>query len=162
MIRFTADLQNSGTLYGFGLTETNLNRMQFNQEPIFFSFEYAGSPGLFGLILYMGQFNKPEDIKQNPLVVEEACTPFLLPERGVTFNSLRVFPIAQSVMEEFREKPFWSHQTRIEIGSKNDVQLFFAGPDEKSMSQFFQNAGLLSSKTKRMNKGFGKGGDRNG
>ena len=57
MFKFVSHLP-EGNLYGFGLTETNLNRLEFNNEPIFFDFGYAGHPELFGLILYFRQFNK--------------------------------------------------------------------------------------------------------
>ena len=38
MIKFVAQLE-QGNLYGFGFTDTNLNRLEFNDEPIFFCFD---------------------------------------------------------------------------------------------------------------------------
>ncbi|MDX2215462.1 MAG: hypothetical protein SFY66_19520 [Oculatellaceae cyanobacterium bins.114] len=62
MIKFTAQKEDGGTLYGFGLSEANLNRLQFNDEPIFFDFGYANHPNLFGLIMYCHEYSTPEAI----------------------------------------------------------------------------------------------------
>jgi len=73
MLKFTAELQNSGTLYGFGLAEANLNRLEFNNEPIFFDFGYAKHPELFGLILYFDEFYEPVEIAENVDAVKQRC-----------------------------------------------------------------------------------------
>lgn len=156
MIKFTGGLQNGGTLYGFGLSESNLNRLEFNDEPIFFDFEYAEHPELFGLIFYMGEFKEPADIAANLDAVSQRCIPFLDAKHGVTVETLRVFPISKSIMQTFRETPLWSFQAHIEIINPNDLQLFFSGRTEQELEQYFQNAGLVGSQTKRTYKGFGK------
>ncbi len=106
-------LQNGGNLYGFGLSETNLNRLQFNDEPIFFDFGYAGHPKLFGLILYFDEFEKPEQIAANIDAVKERCIPFINQKHGVTGETLRVFPIAKSIMEKLRNTPLWSFDAAL-------------------------------------------------
>lgn len=161
MIKFVARLaQGSGNLYGFGLTESNLNRLEFNHEPIFFSFDYAGHPNLFGLIVYTGEFETPLDIAGSLETTAEAvvkyCVPFFDEERGVTPETLRFFLIARSVMEQLRSTPFWGFDTEIEITNPADQQLFFAGRDSQDIESYLQKAGLISSRTKRTHKGFGK------
>lgn len=158
MIKFTGDLQNGGTLYGFGLSEANLNRLEFNDEPIFFDFGYNGNPELFGLIFYLGEFKEPADIAANPDAVSQRCIPFLNERHGVTVETLRVFPVAKSIMQTFRSTPLWSFQAHIEITNPNDLQLFFSGRTEQELEQYFQNAGLIGSRTKRTYKGFEKRG----
>lgn len=154
MIKFTGAMQNGGTLYGFGLSEGNLNRLEFNDEPIFFDFGYTGHPELFGLIFYMGEFGEPSDIAANPEEVGKRCIPFFDEAHGVTVESLRVFPIAKSIMQTLRSIPMWSFQAHIEITNSNDMQLFFSGRTEQELEQFFREKGLISSKTKRTYKGF--------
>lgn len=156
MIKFTAPMQTGGTLYGFGLTEANLNRMQFNNEPIFFDFGYAGHPHLFGLVPFMSELSEPAEVPQRMDVVMRYCTPFLDTDRGVIVRTLRVFPIVQSVMQTFRNKPFWGFETYIEITDPKDMQLFFAGRDEQDIEKYLQDAGLIDKSTKRTYKGFGK------
>lgn len=155
MIKFVAN-GTEGSLYGFGLSEGNLNRLQFNQEPIFFSFEYAGVPELFGLVFYMSQFKEPIDIFNNPESVQEFCVPFLDDARGITVDALRVFPLAQSVMQKFRSTPFWGFEAKMQITHPGDRQMFFSGRTNEEIEEYFQGAGLLSPKTKRTYKGFGK------
>jgi hypothetical protein len=155
MIKFVAKMT-EGSMYGFGLTETNLNRMEFNQEPIFFDFGYTDHPELFGLILYMGECKEPEDIAANPEALEQRLVPFLNVEHGVTLDTLLILPIAESVMQEFRSTPFWGFSAQIEITHPADQQLVFAGRDEKDIEQYLQKTGLVSPRTKRTSKGFGK------
>lgn len=153
MIKFLAELD-EGTLYGFALTEANLNRMEFNREPIFFDFGYAGHPELFGLFIYFSQFKTPEDIVANFRVVEAQVTPFLNEERNVTPATLRIFPLAQCVFQQLRDQPFWSLDAEIKIAHPKDKQLIFAGPDEQSIEDHFREAGLITPQTKFMTKGF--------
>lgn len=156
MIKIAAGLQNGGSLYGFGLSEANLNRLEFNNEPIFFDFGYAGIPKLFGLILYFGEFAKPEEIAVNPDAVKERCIPFVNEKRGVTGETLRVFPIAKSIMETFRSTPFWCFQAHIEITNSSDIQLFFSGRTEQELEQWFRDKGLITAQTKQTYEGFGR------
>ncbi|MBD2076364.1 hypothetical protein H6F86_21255 [Phormidium sp. FACHB-592] len=158
MIKFVADLQTEGRLYLFGLSEGNLNRLEFNNEPIFFSFGYVYHPELFGLILYMGEFENPADIAANSDEIELRCLPFFGERHGVTVDSLRVFPIARSVMQQFRSTPFWALQTKAEITNSNDIQMFFSGRTEQEIEQHLRTSGLVNSKTKRTSRGFGKNG----
>lgn len=153
MIKFTARMDNGGTLYGFGLTETNLNRLVFNKEPIFFSFDYAGYSNLFGLILYF-DCSTPEELEIE--TVQNACLPFLSQKHGVTVENLRVMALTKSIVDQFRETPFWQYTTNILIFHPEDVQMIFAGRDEKMIEEYMKKAGLISSKTKRINKGFGR------
>jgi hypothetical protein len=144
MLKFTAKMQNGGTLYGFGLAESNLNRLEFNDEPIFFSFEYAGHPKLFGLILYLGQFETPEEISANgEAVVSDRSIPFINEKHGVTGETLSVFPIARSIMEKMRSTPLWSFETQAQITNSNDIQLFFSGRTEQELRDYFIEGGLL-------------------
>ena len=156
MIKFVAELIGEGHLYGFGLTEANLNRMQFNEEPIFFDFGYCGHPELFGLILYMDGFKEPEDIAANIEVLEQRLIPFLNVEHGVTIDTLLVLPIAESIMQKFRTTPFWGFTTQTKITNPADQQLVFAGRDKKDIEQYLQKTGLVVPvpKTKRTPKGF--------
>jgi hypothetical protein len=155
MIKFVAKMA-EGTMYGFGLTETNLNRLEFNHEPIFFDFGYTDHPELFGLILYMGDFKKPEDIAANPKILEQRIVPFLDAKHGVTPDKLVVLPIAQSVMQKFRTTPFWGFSAQTEITNPADQQLVFAGRDEEDIKRYLQTTGLISPETKHTSKGFGK------
>jgi hypothetical protein len=152
MIKFTGRIDKGGTLYGFGLSEANLNRLVFNREPIFFSFDYAGLPHLFGLILY---FDCPTPEELNLEVVQQACLPFLSPEHGVTVNTLRVMALTKSIVDQFRATPFWQHSTKILIAHPEDVQMIFAGPDEQAIEEYMRDAGFIGPKTKRISKGFG-------
>lgn len=154
MIKCLARLNQGGNLYVFGLTEANLNRMEFNQEPIFFDFGYADHPEQFALIHYFPQFAEPKDVEAETLI--RFCSRLIDEKRGVTFETLRVFPIAQSVMQQFRSTPFWSLDARCPITSPNDKQLFFAGQDEQSIEKYLVDSGLISPKTKRTTKGFGR------
>jgi hypothetical protein len=156
MIKFVAALQGSGNLYGFGLSETNLNRLEFNDEPIFFDFGYTGHPELFGLILYFGEFEEPVEIAANADAVNDRCIPFIDEKRGVTGETLRVFPIAKRIMRELRGTPLWSFQAKTQITNPNDMQMFFSGRTEHELEQYFLEKGLISPQTKRTYKGFGK------
>jgi hypothetical protein len=152
MIKFTGQMDNGGTLYGFGLSESNLNRLVFNQEPIFFSFDYAGHPHLFGLILY---FDCPTPEKLGLEAVQHACLPFLSPKHGVTVDTLRVMALTKSIVDQFRATPFWQHSTKILITHPEDIQTIFTGPDEQAIEEYMRGAGLVGPKTKRISKGFG-------
>lgn len=161
MIKFTAERASGGMLYGFGLTEANLNRMQFNDEPIFFDFGYTGRPDLFGLFLYCSKLKTPKDIAANADEIKTYALPFFNEERGVVPGSLLFFPIARSVMRDLRNKPYWGYDTYIEIADARDMQLIFSGPDEESIRRYFAKAGFISPRTKQAYKGFGRRSDRN-
>ncbi len=156
MLKFTAELQNGGNLYGFGLSETNLNRLEFNDEPIFFDFGYASHPELFGLILYFGEFEKPEQIAANIDAVKHRCIPFINQKYGVTPETLRVFPLAKSIMEKLRNTRLWAFDAQIEITNPSDKQLILAGRTEQELEEFFVQNGFVRPQTKRIYKGFGK------
>ena len=156
MLKVVAELQAGGSLYGFGLSETNLNRLEFNNEPIFWNFGYASHPKLFGLILYLGEFAEPEDIAANPDVVRDRCIPFLNEAYGVTTETLRIFPLSSRIMKELRGTPFGCFESYVAIAHPNDVQLFFSGRTEQELEQHFRDKGLITSQTKKSYKGFGK------
>lgn len=167
MIKFTADIIPLGTLYGFGLTEANLNRLEFNDKPIFFDFGYAGHPDLFGLIAYMGEYNTPEDIAANIDVLRFAYLnnkqgrnvpgQMLCPGNSlITPETMHFFPLAKSIIAKFRSTPFWGFNTQIAITHASDQQVFFAGRTEQEIEQYLQGTGLIDSQTKRTSKGFKK------
>lgn len=155
MIRFVTQLA-QGRLYGFGLSEVSLNRLEFNNELIVFSFHYAGLPQLFGVILYMEMFKEPADIFQNPAIVASCCLPLLDPERGITLDSLRAFPMAQSVMKKLREKPGYGLESHIEISKPGDKQVFLAGRDEEDIKKHIVDGGYIPTHYKNVGKGFWK------
>ena len=156
MIKFMGELTTGGNLYGFGLTEVNLNRLEFNAEPLLFDFGFAGHPELFCLIIYVGdRFNTPEDAAANINVVKEYCLPYLNESQGITPESLRMFPITRTVMEKFRSTPFWGFDCHIQITHPNDMQLIFAGPDERSIGKYLRKSGLFVD-TDIPPQGFGK------
>ncbi|MFN6572399.1 MAG: hypothetical protein RMY31_035400 [Dendronalium sp. ChiSLP03b] len=130
--------------------------MQFNDEPIFFDFGYAGYPKLFGLILYFGEFETPEQIAANIDAVKQRCIPFINQKYGVTGQTLRVFPLAKNVMDKLRNTPLWAFDTQIEIANPNDKQLIFAGRTEQELEEFFVQSGFAKPQTKRTYKGFRK------
>ena len=154
MIKFVAQLE-QGNLYGFGFTDTNLNRLEFNDEPIFFCFDYAGHPELFGLILYMGEFQNPIDLQQNMDALIPLRNFFVNPTKGITTDTLLVFPIVRSVMQKFREKPFWALETHTMVTTPGDKQMFFCGTDDQTMTAYFREAGFITSQTRQTKKGFG-------
>lgn len=156
MIKFLAHKDGGGMAYGFGFSEANLNRMEFNNEPIFFDFGYADRPDLFGLFVYCHQFETPESMQFDLNTVKAYALPFFNEQRGVTPESLRMFPIARSIMQKFRSTPYWGFDTHIEIAHPSDVQLIFSGPDEPSIQRYFSKAGFITPRTKRTQKGFGK------
>ena len=158
MLKFIAAMPAGGRLYGFGLSEGNLNRLQFNQEPIFFDFGYDGKPELFGLILYMERFSTALELAADLAAVRLRCQPFLDSDRGVTPASLRVFPFPQEVMERFRrfrDTPIWGFETKVQITDPKDCQIFFSGRTEQELAEMLREMGLVGKKTKRTHKGFG-------
>lgn len=160
MFKFTGEME-QGTLYGFGLSEVNLNRLEFNREPILFDFGYAGVPNVFGLIIYL-DFSTPEEAAASMDVVRTAVVPYLNPSAGITVESLRLFPIVRSVMKQFREVPFWGFDTATPIGDPADKQLFFAARDERDIKEYLMANGVVPKPPKPPFRGFGKqqGGDR--
>jgi hypothetical protein len=154
MFKFVSELP-QGNFYGFGLPESDLNRMEFNRESLFFDFGYARRPDLFGLILFIPEFYYPSEITQNIDLVKRSCLPFLDQARGVIPDTLRVFPIAKSVMAKFRESPYWGLQTQIEIAHPEDKQVFFSGPDEQAIENYLRQSGAITPQTKRTFRGFG-------
>lgn len=155
MLKCLAEIKDGGNLYMFGLPETNMNRLQFKNEPIFFDFGYAGNPKLFGLILYFEEFREIDEIMANPDAVKQRCLPFVSDRHGVNGETLRVFPIAKRIMEELRATPYCYFQTQIEIAHPNDVQLFFSGRTEQEIEQRFREQGLITDQTKKTYKGVG-------
>ncbi|MCC5636335.1 hypothetical protein LC593_10785 [Nostoc sp. CHAB 5844] len=157
MLKFTAELQDGGNLYGFGLTETNLNRLEFNDEPILFSFDFIGHPDIYALIFYLGfKFKKPEDIAKNIDFVENCCASFAR-EKGISPEALRIFPIAKTVMQKLRDTPLWGFDNvKVEITHPNDKQLIFSGRTEQELRDFFMQSGFVKPQTKQIYKGFEK------
>ena len=141
MYRFTGVL-GAGRLYGFGLTETDLNRMEFNQEALFFDFGYVGAPGLHGLILYMDAFATAEDIAQDIAEIERQKAGFLKEHGAITPDSLRVFPLARNAMQQFRAVPFWAYGTQFELLHPDDRQMFFSGRDDQAIKEYLMAGGL--------------------
>ncbi|HEY9764610.1 MAG TPA: hypothetical protein V6D07_18935 [Trichocoleus sp.] len=156
MIKFYAPM-NKGELFGFGLSETNLNRMEFNGEDVFFSFDFAGHPDVYGLVIFVEEYNDAEEMAQNiDAIKERYCLNYLEDkELGLTSENLRIFCFTKNVMEKFRSTPYWGFETNIPIKSNNDMQIFFSGPDEKSIEKYLVSAGLTTVKPKRSPKGFG-------
>lgn len=159
MYKFTGEMD-QGTLYGFGFSEVNLNRLEFNREPILFDFGYAGVPDVFGLILYV-DFKDPEEAVANMEAVKAAALPYLKPDAGITVNTLRMFPIVRSVMQQFRAVPFWGFDVAIPISNPADKQLFFAARDEQAIREYLVT-NVIPKTPKPQFRGFGKqqGGDR--
>lgn len=141
MIKFCA-LMDSGMLYGFGLTEANLNRMEFNKESIFFSFDYAGHPEIWALLLFLEEYGKAEEIIDGLQDVSLLGEQFLDEARGVTPDTLRIFPFGREVMDKLRRMDYWAFGASVEIKHPDDQQLFFAGPDEKAIKRYMYGLGL--------------------
>ena len=140
--------------YGFGLSEANMNRLQFNHEPIFFDYAFAGTPNVYGLILCMYDFPEPEDIIACPEAVNHLAIPYL--NHRVTFDNLRVFPVCRSVTDKLKEDPTYCFAVDCPILKPGDRQVFFAGRTEEEMEQYFSDIGLITAKTKKYKpKGFG-------
>ncbi|MFN6538111.1 MAG: hypothetical protein RM021_017435 [Nostoc sp. EkiNYC01] len=156
MLKLLAELEGGGNLYLFGLPKTDLDRLQFNNEPIFFDFGYAGFPKLFGLILYFDSFEVPEEIDANIDAVKQSCLPFINEKRGVTGETLLFFPIAKSIMTEFRSTPIWGFEHRLQVSHPNDMQFFFSGKTEEELLDYFRREGLITPQTKQTYKGFEK------
>lgn len=147
MLKFTAQQEGGGTLYGFGLSETDLNRLEFNQETIFFEFDYAGQPNKCGLIAYLGDYETPEDIAANLEQVRKAVAlSFGAPSNALPGN-LHLFPIARSVMQRFRQEPFWAFTTNLQISNSKDSQMFFSATTEAQMRKYLADAGLIKLPT---------------
>lgn len=144
MIKFTAELGRGGHLFGFGLSETDLNRLEFNKEPIIFDFGYIDQPHLIGLILYMGQYEEPDDdITPTLDELKAATSPFLDNHQGITAETLRIFYIAHSILYQWRKTPFWGFETAVEITHPNDRQLFAAGRTDEEIIDYLVESGLL-------------------
>jgi hypothetical protein len=154
MIKTIAHKPDGGMVYMFGFSEANLNRMEFNREPIFFDFGYADRPDLFGLIHFFPGFKSPEDSDFREIEATAKAT--LNPDRGVTMETLRFFVLGQKIMGEFRQTPFWGHETHVEIGHPNDSQILFAARTEEDVERYFVQNGLIGPKTARSCKGFGR------
>jgi hypothetical protein len=154
MLKAVASLKSGGNLYAFGLSESDLNRLQFYNESIFFDFSFARQPQLFGLIVYFWQFEKPEDVLVNFDIVNEKCTSFFNESRGVTADTLCVFPFARKTLSDIRATPFWALQTRVQITHPGDIQTFFSGQTEDAIEKHFRDAGWINSQTQQTYKGF--------
>ena len=155
MIKFVSSMP-EGDLYGFALTEGNLNRLEFNQEVIFFDFGYAGHPTLFGMIAYLPHYPTALDM----LADIDSITGMALDVASdisevVTPATLRFFPFAHEVMQRFRSTPFWAFDTSISIAKPGDRQMFFSGRTEQDIEEYFARHGFIGPETKRMAQGFG-------
>lgn len=138
MIKFLAPLT-QGHLYGFGLVEAELNRLEYEREPIIFDFGFAKKPKIIGLIEYLPQFTTPEDIAANIDAVQKYC----LRLRGRMNKNLRFFPISQGIMQTLRNKPYWGFECQVEIASPGDRQLLFAGKDEEEIKKYFEQGNFV-------------------
>jgi hypothetical protein len=145
VIKFTTKLDQGGHLYRFGLSETDLNRLEFNKEPIFFDFGYAGYPHLFGVILYMSEYEEPENVLPSMEQIKARCLPLFEAEQGVTLETLRVFLIARSILSRCRSTFFHGFSVAIEISHPQDKQVFFAGRTDEEIAACLVKEGLLSS-----------------
>lgn len=143
MIKLFSKLpEGEGHFYGFGFTETNLNRLEYNNEPIFFDFSYAGRPDLFGLIMYLPEYETPEDMAADIENVALRAVPFLKAEYGVTIETLRFFVIPRTVFSRLRKLDFWGYNLNLNITNPNDIQILFAGTDELAIERYFSGNGL--------------------
>jgi hypothetical protein len=154
MIKTIARKPDGGTLYMFGFSETNLNRMEFNNEPIFFDFGYIDRPDLFGLIHFFPGFKSPDAADFSEIAATAKAV--LNSDRGVTAETLRFFVLSQNIMDEFRKTSFWGHETRISITHVNDSQIFFAAPTEQDIERYFIQNELIGPRTEQSHKGFGR------
>lgn len=159
MIKFVSRME-EGVLYGFGLTEANLNRLEFNGEPIIFSFDYADLPDIYGIFFFAPYARTPEEIAANPDLVTTYCES-VLKENSIPAIAVRAFPIATSIMAKFRETPYFGFPMNLPISNPQDQQLIFAGPDERAIERYLrESAGLTIVKTihqtkRQGGKGFG-------
>ncbi len=143
MLKFKAELaQGGGHLYVFAFSEANLNRLEFNREAIFFDFGYAGHPDLYGLIMYFGQFKDPAEVAENIDVIRQSCVQFVDFNSNITVDTLRLFALPRSILEEFRETPYWGYNMKFEIGHPKDEQIFFSGPTEDAIEGYLKDSGL--------------------
>lgn len=147
MIRFAANTV-TGRLYGFGLTEANLNRLQFNREFIFIDFATMDTPGYFGLIVH-------QDVESPHQVDLDLLQPFVAmvldEKRGVTVDSLRAFVLDSGTIAKLRKcQPF---TTNVEISKPDDIQMFFWGRTEDEIKLAL--ADFIGPSTRKTRKGFG-------
>jgi hypothetical protein len=145
MIKITIPSRHGGTAFIFGLTEVNLNRLQFNQEPIFFDFGYIDRPDLYGLIFHVPGVEKLSEV--DPDILYQIVAPFL--SKTVTKSNLKVFAITEGIMARMRQTPFWGFKYAAQITAPQDSQLIFAASDNAAIERYFQEQGFIGPKTKR-------------
>jgi hypothetical protein len=155
MIKITAKKGDTGSAYLFGLSEVNLNRLEFNQEPILFSFDYAGFPQTFGLVVYLPEMTESNWEGLDMEALERKCVQYMSTEAGITPDTLRIFVLSRPVMQRLRTEPFWGYETHINIGDPKDVQLFFAGRTEAEIEAYFIEHGFIAPRKDSSPKGFG-------
>lgn len=143
MIKFLAHKPDGSKVFGFGFSETNMERLKFNREPIFFDFSDLDTPGYFGLVVYQDEFDEEE--------LQNAAASILNPSRGVTVETLRAFVLPESAYAQMLNGLGFSLNVKIE--SPGDTEIFFAGKNEQQMQELLQ--AFIGSKTKFTSKGFG-------
>lgn len=151
MLKFIAETPDA-RLYGFGLTETDLNRLEFNQEPLLFDFKHIDRPDLFGAITYLPEYLTPEDMlsrfakptsltafKQECLdkLERRGIYPF---EKPAPLDKLILFPVCRSVFQTLRSRPFWAFDCNTPVTCPSDKQMFFAARDEKAITEYLESA----------------------
>lgn len=146
MIKATIPSEHSGTIFIFGLTKVNLNRLQFNQEPIFFDFGYIDRPDLYGLIFHVPGIENLSEV--DPNILHQSAAPFL--SKTVTRSNLKVFAITEGVMTRMRKTDFWGFRYTAPITGPQDSQLIFAASDNAAIEQYFQEKRFIGPKTKRV------------
>lgn len=137
-----------GNVFLFGLSEGNLNRLEFNQEPIFFDFGYAKAPHLYGLIIHNKEYQTPKDIGKDPSFLIESVQRYYDKSKGVTPDTLHIFPIVKIVLEKLRSTPFWAEQANCPILTPFDSQMFFSGRTEEEIKEYFLEHKLINNSTK--------------
>lgn len=153
MIKITIPNRHGGTVFIFGLTEVNLNRLQFNNEPILFDFGYIDRPDLYGLIFHVPGVESLSEV--DPEILHQSVAPFL--SKTVTRSNLKVFAVTEGVVARMRQTPFWGFKYTAPITAPQDSQLIFAASDNAAIEQYFQEKGFIGPKTRRVvePRGFG-------
>lgn len=133
----------SGDIYLFGLSETDLNRMEFNKESILFNFGYVNRPDLYGAVLYLNQFFNWAEAVEDLKAVYYEITNLYDKKQGINAQTLKPFIITRDILRKLRNTPFWTFKTHLKSTKSNDVQMFFAADDEVSMMERFRKEGLI-------------------
>jgi hypothetical protein len=155
MIALLGDGIDGGRVFTFGFTDVDLNRIEFNKEPILIDFGFAGCPDLFGFIHYFPEFAEAEEI--DLAIVAQSTKAILSTNPNVTIDRLYVFPFARNAMEKFRNTPFFGFPTQVPITHPKDQQFFFAGSTEQAIESHLAQHGLIAPNTPRTKQGRGFG-----